>query len=207
MKLNIKNMSIIVFYGALWGILEASLGYVLHFIPALIAGSIMFPLAGMILYKVYKKTDSAFALIYVGLVATSIKAINLFMPNIHIYKAINPMIAIMLEAVVVAIVIKPLLSSSKTKQITLIASVSFGWRILFWMWMGSQYIITGFVSPYVSDGAFVLSFTLIEGIIGAMILYGLYELENKISHAIQFDKKPIIAASMLIISIVTTILL
>ena len=207
MKLNIKNISIIVFYGALWGALEASLGYIIHLVPVLIAGSIMFPLAGMILYKVYQKTDSAFALVYVGLVAASIKVINLFMPNIHIYKALNPMIAIMLEAVVVAVVIKPLLSSAKTKQVTLIASISFGWRILFWMWMGSQYITTGFISPYVSDGAFVLNFILIEGIIGAIILYGLNEIENKISHSIQFDKKPIIAATMLVISIVTTILL
>ncbi len=36
----------IVFFGGLWGgLLEATLGYVLHLVPAYISGIIMFPIA------------------------------------------------------------------------------------------------------------------------------------------------------------------
>ena len=98
---GIKFWSVILFYGSLWGIVEASVGYVLHFLPALIAGTILFPFASIMLYKTYKDTQSKSAMLAVGIVAAAIKALNFLMPIANPFKVINPMVSIVLEALVV----------------------------------------------------------------------------------------------------------
>ena len=81
---KIKLFTQIIFYGALWGFLEATLGYVLHWIPTLIAGTIMFPIASVILLRAYNKTKSKSALLYIGLVAATIKSIDLLLPSFSV---------------------------------------------------------------------------------------------------------------------------
>ena len=55
-KKALKLAAQIVFFGALWGITEATLGFLLHFLPPTIAGIVMFPIAVLILVKAYKAT-------------------------------------------------------------------------------------------------------------------------------------------------------
>ena len=63
---NLDKISMIVFFGAIWGLVEATIGYALHLLPALIAGSVMFPIVMFILYHAYKSLSSRKAIFFVG---------------------------------------------------------------------------------------------------------------------------------------------
>ena len=79
MKENKSIWIYVLFFGAIWGILEATLGYVLQFLPPLVSGSVMFPIAATLMLITYQNTKSRSAMVYVAAIAASIKAINLFM--------------------------------------------------------------------------------------------------------------------------------
>ena len=51
-------ISNIIFWGSIWGIMEATLGYLLHWLPQLISGNIMFPIGAAILLLAYKVNSS-----------------------------------------------------------------------------------------------------------------------------------------------------
>ncbi len=95
----------ILFFGALWGIIEATLGYVLQFLPPYVSGAVMFPIAAMILFVAFNQTRSASSLVLIGLVAASFKSVNFLMPGLLAVKTYNPMIAIVLQSMVVALVV------------------------------------------------------------------------------------------------------
>ena len=86
----------IIFFGSLWGLLEATIGYSLQFLPPLVSGSVMFPIAATIMYWAYRNSESKISIIFVAMIAASIKAINFFMPGLPPLKTYNPMITIML---------------------------------------------------------------------------------------------------------------
>ena len=144
-KKILKLVSQIIFFGAIWGITEATLGYLLHFLPPTIAGIVMFPIAAFILIKAYKSTGSKAALIYIGFIAAGIKAVDFLLPGMIVFKTINPMISIVLEAMVVAVAY-PMLSNLKAGwKISGGIAASLGWRTGYIIYMVIQYFITGFV--------------------------------------------------------------
>jgi len=67
-----KALFTIIFYGSIWGILEATLGYVLHLVPTFISGLIMFPIATFILVRAYQVLGSKKSILYIGLIAAAI---------------------------------------------------------------------------------------------------------------------------------------
>lgn len=205
MNKNMKLVTLVIFYGSIWGILEATLGHLLHFIPVTIAGSIMFPIASYILYKAYKKTDSKRALIYIGIVAASIKAIDFLLPALSIYKTINPMISILLEALVVAFVIKMITKEeNKTSYLALpIASIS--WRTVFITYMGIQFIITGNMAPYIRTLQAGLTFVVFSGLLSGLLASLLIFIDRHYLGKIKnFEIKPVYAMALLIIAAITT---
>ena len=98
MKQNKSIWVYVLFFGAIWGILEATLGYALKFLPPLVSGSVMFPIAATLMVVTYQNTKSKSTMIYVAAIAASIKAINLFMPGLPPIKTYNPMVAMMLQS-------------------------------------------------------------------------------------------------------------
>lgn len=175
----IKLISQIIFFGAIWGIVEASLGYVLHLIPIPISGLIMFPIATFILIKAYKATDSKAALIYIGFIAAAIKSIDLLLPGLSIFKTINPMFSIVLEAVVVAVAYSALTGSNRTKQVLVSIGASMGWRGVFIIYMVGQYMITGNLAKYLATPFATINFIVINGIISGLIVTGVLWIEGR----------------------------
>lgn len=167
--MNKKLLIQVLFFGAIWGIVEATLGYVLHFIPATIAGSIMFPIAGIILYKAYNTTRSRGALIAIGAVAASIKAVNFLLPQYSIFKTINPMMSIIMEALMVFVVVTMLTSEKTSHRILAFPIASIAWRGLFVAWMGYQYATTGNLAPYISTTPLILNFVVVSGLLSGAI--------------------------------------
>ena len=203
--MNKKGWIQILFYGSLWGLLEATIGHVLHFVPATIAGSIMFPIAGVILYKAYQKIESKSALFYIGAVAASIKSIDLLLPQQSVFKTINPMISIMLEALVVVIVVNLVVSKSPAKKAIALPIASIGWRSLFILWMGFQYITTGNLAPYImtfeAGFGFVIISVLLSGAIATLFVF----VSDKVTFKVpELSNRWVLATGLLIVAIIST---
>jgi len=209
MKNNLKMISIIVFYGAIWGIVEASVGYVLHFLPSLIAGTILFPFASVILYRAYKQTNSSNLVLGVGIIAAMIKAINLLMPLTNVFKVINPMISILLESLVVMVVVKSLVKSNWIMKATIISFASITWRALFLGYLGIQVLTSGYVAVQIQSLEAILSFSVVSGLVAAMMsIVMLYVIEtpNKLRKPL-LHISPVLSLVSLVFAIVLTILL
>lgn len=209
MKNNLKILSIILFYGAIWGIVEASVGYVLHFLPALIAGTILFPFASLILYRTYQQTSSTSALLGVGVVAAFIKAVNLLMPFTNIFKVINPMISILLEALVVMVVIKIFVKSNWMMKTIILSFASITWRLLFLGYMGIQALTTGFIAVQIQTIEAVINFSIVFGLLAAamgIVLLFVTTLPTKLNKPVM-TISPVLSVISLMVAIILTILL
>lgn len=170
-----KNIGLItLFFGAIWGILEASLGYLLQFLPPLVSGSIMFPIGASLLVLVYLNTQSKASVLWVGVIAASIKSINFFMPGLMPIKTYNPMIAIMLQSIVMVGVCYLMDQKKVSLPLLGLGLSSILWRILFYANISINHALTGFRFPQMSSPAATLEFILIYGLIGsgfAMMFY------------------------------------
>ncbi len=209
MKLNLKTISIILFYGAIWGIVEASVGYVLHFLPTLIAGTILFPFASIILYRTYQQTQSSASLLGVGIVAATIKAINFLLPVTNVFKIINPMISIILEALVVMVVVRSLVKSKWVMKVTLLTLASITWRVIFLGYMGIQALTTGFVAQQIASMNAMVSFAIVSGVLaGAMsfVLLLLLSIPAKLRKPV-IQISPILSMLTLSVAFVLTLIL
>ncbi len=205
MNKNLKLLTQIIVYGSIWGILEATIGHVLHFIPATIAGSIMFPIAALILYKAYNKTNSKASLFYVALIAAVIKSVDFLLPAISIYKTINPIVSIILESLVVVMVVNLLLSKKKVNNYIALPIASITWRAVFISWMVFQYITTGNLAPYIGTFNAGFEFVVISGLISGVIASGLLFIDKQFNFSFaKIDSKPIFASILLIIAFITT---
>lgn len=104
---NYNTILAIIFFGSSWGILEAILGWSLHFIKFQAVGSIIFPLAMIILVAAYQLCKSKTAILFITLIAALFKLLNLGMPG-DIERVIVPISCIIVEGIVCSILIPAL---------------------------------------------------------------------------------------------------
>lgn len=128
MKNKTGSILMIVLMGALWGVSEATIGYALHFLPYGFSGMFMFPIGIYFMYNAYKKSDNKNAVLWVGIIAATIKFIDLLLPTRSPMSVINPAISILVESLIVFAFVK----LYKAKR-TLVASYAIGlsWIVLF----------------------------------------------------------------------------
>lgn len=205
MNKKIRLFTQIIFFGSLWGILEATIGHVLHFIPATIAGSVMFPIAAYVLYKGYEKTQSKSSLFYMGVVAATIKSVDFLLPQFSVFKTINPMISILLESLVVVLVVTMIVSKSPTKKYLALPIASVSWRVVFISYMGLQFVLTGNLAPYITTFSAGFEFVVIAGLLSGAIGSTLIFLDKYISFSFsKLDHYPLLASALFAIAIITT---
>jgi len=209
MNKKIALLSQIVFFGAIWGILEATLGYALHFLPTLVAGVVMFPIASFILVRAYLKTNSRVALLFVGLLAAAIKALNFLMPYTYVIKIADPMICIVIETVVIFAIV-PLLNRNKVATNLLafpIASIT--WRMVFVLFLIFQdlvfHTVSGQLQSFETGMTFIVVNGLFEGALGAVVYHVNLMIGKKPIH--NLTTKPIFAGVFLILAIIVTLFL
>ncbi|BBE30000.1 hypothetical protein OSSY52_01410 [Tepiditoga spiralis] len=165
-----KKFFYVLFFGALWGLTEATLGYGLHFISVFIpgiAGFVMFAFAFLFMNMAYKKTKNLFTVIEVSMVAASIKLLDLALP-IHPIKAINPAISILFEGLAVFTF---LYLFKNKKSFTSIFTMSMSWRVAF--------VLLSFIEIPLNAPNFVISknlieimnFLIIDSLINSIIIY------------------------------------
>lgn len=212
MKKNTVLLSEIVFFGSIWGILEASLGYVLHFLPVLLSGTVMFAVASFLLTRAYQRTESRKVLFGVGVLTALIKAFDFFLPAHPVYgyvKVINPMFCIVLESVVLAFVIPVLLKKNAAISWTVLPIASILWRAVFIFYLIFQDTVFGTVSSQLSSFASGSQFVLLQGLISggvSLVFYGINRFIDFKSPKIAYVK-PLFSSLALVLAIVLTILI
>ncbi len=201
-------LTTVVFFGALWGLVEATLGYGLQFLPHLVSGSVMFPLGAVILFHTYKQTGSKRAVFMVGVIAASIKAVNFFAPGLPPIKTYNPMIAILMQSLFIVVLI-PLFERRTLKSVLagfLIASI--GWRLVFLLNITVNNALTGFPFPQLQSLASMTEFTLAYGLMGAAFGVAFLFIAEAFTRRAPFSFKirPVTAGTLLVVTLVVTYL-
>ena len=200
-----KSMSLtILFFGALWGLLEATLGYVLQFLPPLVSGSIMFPIGATILMIVYLNTESKSSILWVGVIAATIKSVNFFMPGLLPIKTYNPMIAIMLQSVVMVAVAYVIDYQKVLISLGAIAAASLAWRMLFIINIMINNRLTGFNFPQLRSQAITIEFIVSYGLIGAGLAVFIFLGVMYLKKHVTLIFKPSLALSLSLFSIAVT---
>ncbi|MBN2300413.1 MAG: hypothetical protein JXC31_04400 [Acholeplasmataceae bacterium] len=209
MKLN-KSMGItILFFGAIWGILEATLGHLLQFLPPLVSGSVMFPIAASLMYLTYNNTKSRTSMIYVAAIAATIKAVDFFMPGLPPIKTYNPMIAIMLQSVVMVVILPLIKKESLALKLTGIALVGVSWRLLFLGNITINHALTGFNFSQLASLSSMLNFVVYLGLMEALVLGVILFTSTALKQKVNFSYKPnlVVASSIFALAVVLTIVL
>lgn len=192
-------LSIILFWGALWGITEATVGYLLHMLPFRVpTGSILFPIGYYFMQKSYKETKDLKSIFYTSSIAASIKLINLFIPMIPIIKVINPFACILLEGLAVTLVVK--LFEYEEEPIKYIHSLimSLSWRIGYYIVCFTISIPLGIMkSSSVLDKNRFIEFFFINGFINSLIIYFYSKFVAKNNKESKLKYNPIFSTSLL----------
>jgi hypothetical protein len=197
-----KNLNIILFWGAMWGITEATLGYVLHIFsipfPGL-PGLLMFPVAFVFMHRVYDSTQEPMSIVQVACVAASIKLTDLLFGGLITIYVINPALSLILEALAVALVFS--LAKKYQRRINFADSFAMGW-IWRGVFLGYMLIISMFSLPagLVTNGwGVALRFWIAESFFNAILIQGYLALsENRKS----LNPSPTLSWALLLIAIV-----
>lgn len=170
---RIKHLCIILFWGALWGILEATVGYILHVLPFRVpTGSILFPIGYYFMQKSYKETKDLKSIFYTSIVAGSIKLINLLIPMTPVIKVINPFACILFEGLAVASVFKFFESKDNPLKYVSALMMSLFWRVGYYMISFAIFIPLGLMkSSSILDKSRFIEFFLVNGFINSIIIY------------------------------------
>ncbi|HOJ45196.1 MAG TPA: hypothetical protein PK340_04130 [Bacilli bacterium] len=186
----------VVLFGALWGLLEASLGYALQFLPPLFSGSIMFPIGAMLMYWAYRNTDNKASIVYVALIAASIKAINFLMPGLPPIKTYNPMISIMLQSLVMVVIVSLISRNRPAYGFLGIGILAVLWRTLFIVNITINHALTGFPFPQLVSPQSILSFIFLYGALETLFLSIAYGIKLLLNKKINLVFKPHLAISL-----------
>jgi hypothetical protein len=199
---TLKQLAVIsLFWGALWGIAEATIGYLAHlviFIPG-IAGFIMFPIGFYFMTRAYKDTGKAGSLFSTAAVAASIKLVDLFLPNLSPIHTINPAIAILMEASAVYVVFKLLKAKPLQFRFEEVLIASTGWRLGF-LFYSAILFVTAISQEFIQMGlGHILRFVLLESVINTMIILAYLKAGKVFKHEKirQFQIRPVTAAAAL----------
>jgi len=187
----------IIIWGSLWGIFEATVGYLIHLIEFNVSFIIWYPASCFFMANVYRKTHKKSAVIWVGFLCASIKLLNLFLP-IRIDKVINPAISIVFESLAMALVIfvaEHMLGDKKknllVKALT-VFTMNTGWRLFYALFL--LFLVPDWMRgiSVISSAKKFIPFFVTQNFITTLILFIGYQfadtifkpiktLENKIS--------------------------
>jgi hypothetical protein len=176
-----KKIYTIIFWGAAWGLFEATLGYVLHMFSLSIGWLFWFPLAFFFMDNVYKRTRDPGSVLWISFIASSIKLIDFLLPA-SIDRIINPAVSILLEGLIVFAVIKITEFKKDFFRFKYIEafSASIGWRMLYIIYILFMPSFFYNISPLREPDLF-LRFFVSESIINSIIIYAYIKFSDRIN--------------------------
>lgn len=165
------NTSRYLFYGALWGLLEATIGYFMHLFMVPFTGFVMFPIGAYFMGRATLETKEKKGAMYVALTAATIKLINLWMPNIALIKVFNPVVAILLQGVAVSV----FLGLKKEKTFLSAFNSSLIWRVIF---IGLVFLegSMGYTVRLLNAGTMeILRYLTLDTLINSLLIVGMFK--------------------------------
>lgn len=130
------RMIVIVLYGALWGAVEASLGYGLHLLRRVVpvpglTGFILFPVGLLIMLAAFRASGSRLAPLGVAMVAAATKLASVVLPGVTPLFVVNPSLAILAEGAVVTAGVALMAPARGAVAFPQALAVSLAWRAAF----------------------------------------------------------------------------
>lgn len=173
-----------LFWGAIWGLYEATMGYLVHAFVRMPGTSavLLVPFAAYCMVRAMAAAGTVRAAGLAAVVAAVIKLVDLLLPNPTLIAVLNPAMAIVLEGTVFVGVgwwlsagsmlhdgQRPALSTVALATLTF----SLGWRVLFLAW--SATLAAGWSTGMLTGGwqGPVLGFVLRDGLMSAVVILGM----------------------------------
>jgi len=104
MKSRLNINIFIILAGLLWGLTELTGGYFLHLLKAPVAGALLMPVGVLCMAMVYGRSSRKSSIVLVSLIAASVKLVTIFfVPAASLYLVINPVVAIVLQGLIMII--------------------------------------------------------------------------------------------------------
>lgn len=191
----------VLFYGSIWGIFESTVGYFLHLLPIRVGSFIWLPVACFFMSQVYKSTSKYSSIIYISLLSSSIKLINLFMP-VSIDKVVNPAISIVLEGCAFLLILYAV-NNKKLRLSPLVKTFLFNtsWRLFYLVyllfvpkWMFEKSSLTSLNSLF--------EFLVISNLKSGIGIYIYFKFQEKIKVPVVRKLKPAFALLLFVINII-----
>lgn len=175
--LMLSIITAIIVWGGLWGIFEATVGYLVHLLPISIGWFIWYPIACFFMFNVYRKTKRSRDVILVGVLAACIKLLNLFLPG-RIDRVLNPAVSIIFEALTLAAVIfiYKHLTTGKKKSLIIraisVLSMNTSWRILYALYL--LFLVPDWIREIsvISSTNALITFFVVHNLLTSLILFG-----------------------------------
>jgi hypothetical protein len=209
---NTRQMVLaVLFWGALWGIAEATVGYLAHLVLILpgIAGFIMFPMGFYFMTRAYKNSGKPGVLLATAGVAASIKLVDLFLPGLTPIHTINPAVCILMEAVAVIVVFKAMDLQPVQFRFREVVIASFGWRLGFLFYSAMLFVLSLSAEFVEMSLGHILRFVLLGSVINAVVIAA-YLKAGKTYHwetGRSFKVRPVMAMAVLTAAILAELLL
>lgn len=125
-----NNMKVAIFYGVLWGFIEASLGGLLHFILFPYTGQIMGSVAFVILLRAMRKGVPVSSVFIIASIAAAIKLVDLYIFPGNPGAVLKPAMAILSQGLAFALVSSMVFLPALNKRRLLGGLLVTGWLAL-----------------------------------------------------------------------------
>ncbi|MFH1879815.1 MAG: hypothetical protein ABIK64_03370 [Bacillota bacterium] len=205
-----KTIPMVLFWGAVWGICEATIGYALHFaavaLPGL-PGALMFPIGFWCMVQVRKVTGKDYAPLGIAAVAASIKLVDFLMPGYDAIRVVNPALSILLEGLAVVAVYTVLTAPGRMRDYLKAMGSGVLWRVLFAAYLFAISLF-GLPAGLVTSGiGTLLRFVLLESFYNSLVICAGLWLAPKLPVWKPLPVKPIMALSAFLLAIGLQVLL
>lgn len=211
-----KQLHKAIIIGAIWGMTEATVGYVLHLFAAQIGWMLWFPIAFLFIHMAYGTTKSYALTILSAGVAASLKLINLFFP-VRADMVFNPAVSILLEALSVVLVYHYITKNKKNEPAFFeILLIGFTWRVLYVSYVHLLPTNLLEISPAGSMQAFA-RFLFFENVLNTLLItvgmlvvkkFRLLNFERLYSRMnLAFSNKPVLKPVVSVLSLVIAVFL
>lgn len=163
----LKIASAVVFWGSLWGLIEATIGYGLHLLHIRgVTSFFLFPMACYYMDKVRKQASSQWAILYMALLAAGIKLLDFFIPGNDPIRIIFPSIAIVLEGM--AVFGAFMFVEKKERKFGYLEAlfVSSAWRIVFTLLQFAT-----LPQAKVPSSQSVIKFIIVDSLVNSALIY------------------------------------
>lgn len=133
--------SLLVCLGALWGLVEATLGWGLHFMHVAGKGKILFLIGLVIMIYGIRRTGKPYAAITIAGVAALIKLSNLVFPAHYLFRSVfNPFMYILMEGAIVTVASAVLFKLFDKQKSLFVPTVQPAIKVN-WVWSASLVVL------------------------------------------------------------------